>query len=57
MAATPSARMPTAIRSYLFKVVERELPAINYFHRSGSTKVGMKGTELMPGAKGEAEGQ
>ena len=40
---------------YLFKVVERELPAINYFHRSGSTKVGMKGTELMPGAKGEAK--
>jgi outer membrane protein OmpA-like peptidoglycan-associated protein len=40
---------------FLFKTVERDLPAVNYFHRSGSTKVGMKGTELMPGAKGEAK--
>jgi len=40
---------------YQFKVVERELPAVNYFHRSGSTKVGLKGTDLMPGARGEAK--
>jgi len=40
---------------YQFKVVERDLPAVNYFHRSGATKVGLKGTDLMPGAKGEAK--
>jgi len=40
---------------YNVKVVQRELPAVNYFHRSGATKVGLRGTELMPAAKGEAE--
>ncbi len=42
---------------FIVKTVERDLPAVNYFHRSGSTKVGLKGTDLMPGAKGEANVQ
>jgi outer membrane protein OmpA-like peptidoglycan-associated protein len=40
---------------YTVKVVSRDLPAVNYFHRSGSTKVGLQGTELMSAAKGSAE--
>ena len=39
---------------YRVKVVQRELDAVNYIHRSGSTKVAFKGTELLPGGKGEA---
>src|SRR3984957_18023021 len=35
-------------------VVERTTPAINYRHRSGSTPVDLRGTALMPKAKGEA---
>ena len=35
-------------------VVERTTQAINYRHRSGSTPVGLRGTSLMPEAKGEA---
>jgi outer membrane protein OmpA-like peptidoglycan-associated protein len=42
---------------FIVKTVERDLPAVNYFHRSGSTRVGLKGTDLMPGAKGEAKVQ
>jgi outer membrane protein OmpA-like peptidoglycan-associated protein len=40
---------------YRITVVERTTPAINYRHRSGSTKVDFKGTALMPNAKGVAE--
>jgi outer membrane protein OmpA-like peptidoglycan-associated protein len=40
---------------FVVNTVERELPAVNYFHRSGSTHVGMQGTELMSGATGEAK--
>jgi outer membrane protein OmpA-like peptidoglycan-associated protein len=36
-------------------VVQRDLDAVNYFHRSGSTKVNMDGTVLLPRAKGEAK--
>lgn len=35
-------------------VVERTTKAINYRHRSGSTPVDFRGTELLPQAKGEA---
>src|SRR5690242_959000 len=35
-------------------VVSRTVAAINYHHRSGSTRVNLRGTELMPRAKGEA---
>ena len=40
---------------YKIQVVSREIPAINYFHRSGSTKIGFQGTSLLPNAKGSAK--
>jgi len=40
---------------YRVKVVQRDLDAVNYLHRSGSTNVGFKGTTLLPMAKGEAK--
>ena len=40
---------------YKVQVVGRDIPAINYFHRSGSTKIGFQGTALLPEAKGSAE--
>ena len=36
-------------------VVSRTVKAINYHHRSGSTHVDFRGTELMPEARGEAK--
>ncbi len=39
---------------YKVKVVQRDLDAINYLHRSGSTSVRFAGTELLPNGKGEA---
>lgn len=39
------------------KVVHRDLDAVNYLHRSGSTKIGFEGTSLLPNAKGEAKVQ
>src|SRR5665213_420360 len=40
---------------YKIQVVARDIPAINYFHRNGSTKIGFQGTALMPSAKGTAK--
>lgn len=40
---------------YHVKVVQRELDAVNYLNRSGSTHVGFVGTELMPAAKGDGK--
>lgn len=40
---------------YKVKVVQRDIDAVNFFHRSGPTKVGFQGTELLPGGRGEAE--
>jgi len=36
-------------------VISRSVRAVNYKHRSGSTKVDFAGTDLMPGANGEAK--
>ncbi len=36
-------------------VVQRSLKAVNYQHRSGPTRVDMKGTVLLPKAEGEAK--
>lgn len=36
-------------------VVSRTTKAINYHHRSGSTHIDFRGTELMPAARGEAK--
>jgi outer membrane protein OmpA-like peptidoglycan-associated protein len=35
-------------------VVSRTISAINYHHRSGTTQIDFRGTELMPSARGEA---
>jgi outer membrane protein OmpA-like peptidoglycan-associated protein len=40
---------------YRVKVVQRDLDAVNYLHRSGATTIGFQGTTLLPGAKGEAK--
>lgn len=39
---------------YKVQVVGRDIPAVNYFHRSGATKIGFQGTSLLPQAKGSA---
>src|SRR3984885_4111891 len=39
---------------YRIQVVGRDIPTINYWHRSGSTKIGFAGTSLLPQGKGEA---
>lgn len=46
---------PNGIYIYHVKVVQRELDAVNYLNRSGSTKVNFVGTDLMPSAHGEAK--
>ena len=51
----PSGQTDEGIPIYKINVVARDLPAINYFHRSGSTKIGFEGTALLPMAKGTAE--
>jgi outer membrane protein OmpA-like peptidoglycan-associated protein len=42
---------------YRITVVARTTKAINYHHRSGSTRIGFRGTALMPEAHGEAKVQ
>jgi outer membrane protein OmpA-like peptidoglycan-associated protein len=44
-----------AMPVYRVNVVARTMKAINYRHRSGSTKVDFRGTSLMPGASGDAK--
>jgi outer membrane protein OmpA-like peptidoglycan-associated protein len=39
---------------YKIEVVARDIPAINYFHRSAATKIGFQGTSLLPQAHGWA---
>jgi outer membrane protein OmpA-like peptidoglycan-associated protein len=43
-----------AMPIYRVTVVERTTKAINYNHRSGSTKIDFRGTPLLPEARGEA---
>jgi len=50
----PQAQMENGVPVYKVTVVGRDIPAINYFHRSGSTKIGFQGTSLMPQGKGSA---
>jgi outer membrane protein OmpA-like peptidoglycan-associated protein len=40
---------------YKVKVVQQDIDAVNYLHRSGSTKVDFVGTGLLPDAHGRAE--
>src|ERR1700722_13038020 len=50
-ALEPMAQTPT----FHVVVTSRTTPAVNYKHRSGSTKVNFAGTDLMPSANGEAQ--
>ena len=45
---------PDQTPQYRQNVVSRSTPAMNYGHRSDSTKIDFKGTELMPGSTGTA---
>ncbi len=40
---------------YKIEVVARDIPAVNYFHRSKETKIAFQGTQLLPEARGTAE--
>ncbi|MFC6646728.1 OmpA family protein [Granulicella cerasi] len=46
---------PNGMYIYKVKVVERDLDAVNYLNRSGSTKIGFQGTSLLPQATGEGK--
>ncbi len=48
-------KQDNGIYLYRVKVVKRDLDAVNYMHRSGSTTIAFKGTVLLPQAKGEAK--
>lgn len=50
----PQAEMRDGVPVYKVTVVGRDIPAINYFHRSGSTKIGFQGTSLLAQGKGSA---
>ncbi len=42
----------------LYKITvvgKRDIPAINYFHRQGPTRIGFQGTSLLPTAHGDAK--
>jgi outer membrane protein OmpA-like peptidoglycan-associated protein len=52
--AQPQAQWENGVPVYKITVVGRDIPAINYFHRSGSTKIGFQGTSLLPQARGSA---
>lgn len=56
---TQEPQSPSEIREgvpvFKVQVVGRDIPAINYFHRSHATKIGFAGTSLLPGAKGSAK--
>jgi outer membrane protein OmpA-like peptidoglycan-associated protein len=49
--ATTESNQTTA---YRVSVISRTTRAIKYGHRSGATKINFRGTDLMPGASGEA---
>jgi outer membrane protein OmpA-like peptidoglycan-associated protein len=51
MAVEPMSPTPT----FRVTVVSRSVKAVNYEHRSGATKLDFAGTELMPGANGQAK--
>jgi outer membrane protein OmpA-like peptidoglycan-associated protein len=53
--ASPIEKQDNGIYLFRVKVVQRDLDAVNYLHRSGSTNISFKGTQLMPFAKGDAK--
>lgn len=51
----PQGQTATGEPIYKITVVGRDIPAVNYFHRSGATKIGFQGTSLLAQGKGSAE--
>lgn len=55
----PQGQGPSSIHNgiplYKIRVVARDIPAVNYFHRSGTTRIGFEGTALLPHATGYAK--
>lgn len=51
----PQAQMRDGVPVYRVEVVGRDIPAINYFHRSGATNIGFQGTSLLAQGKGSAK--
>jgi outer membrane protein OmpA-like peptidoglycan-associated protein len=51
----PERSIQDGVLVYKVQVVGRDIPAINYFHRKGSTKIGFQGTPLLPQGKGAAK--
>jgi outer membrane protein OmpA-like peptidoglycan-associated protein len=54
---TSQVQMHEGVPVYRIEVVGRDIPAINYFHRSGATRIGFQGTSLLPQGKGQAKVQ
>jgi len=54
-AQQPQADVSGTVPVYKVQVVGRDIPAINYFHRRGATRIGFQGTSLLAQAKGEAK--
>jgi hypothetical protein len=54
-AQTSDSREYNQMPTYGVNVVSRTTRAVKYAHRSGSTKIDFQGTNLMPGASGEAK--
>ncbi|HEX5234039.1 MAG TPA: OmpA family protein [Silvibacterium sp.] len=50
----PQMEMRGNVPVYKVTVVARDIPAINYFHRSGSTRIGFRVTSLLPQGRGTA---
>src|SRR5205823_4811607 len=53
--ATQAAQSMEQMPTFHVTVVSRTIPAVNYSHRSGATKLGFAGTGLMPGSHAEAK--
>jgi outer membrane protein OmpA-like peptidoglycan-associated protein len=54
-AQTSHSQEENQLPTYGVNVVSRTTRAVKYEHRSGSTKIDFQGTNLMPGASGEAK--
>ncbi|HYK35634.1 hypothetical protein [Alloacidobacterium sp.] len=50
----PHAEWQDGVPVYRIQVVGRNIPAVNYLHRSGTTEIGLQGTSFLPEAKGSA---
>lgn len=48
---------PQSMPVFRITVVSRTIKAVNYHHRTGTTHIDFRGTELMPAARGEANVQ